>query len=267
MVVEFHQNIAGERKRENGTRETSGGFTRGECAVVTGREDGNVTLLKTNGSEAILPIDHAARFAVYRTREIAVAEGDRIRVTQNGALKPAVDIAPTQKGPRLRETPARVNNGDIFTVDGFARNGDIKLSNGKLLPKGFSHFAFGYTDTSFASQGKTVDRVFIATGNESLRATNQQQWYVSVSRGREAAKIYVDSKEDVREAIQRSAARLSAVELTKTKRSEGQESWGARFYTFMTERNRVARFIKQRAQGWRGRPLPQEKEKGGLSYV
>ena len=50
------------------------------------------------------------------------------------------------------------------------------------------------------SQGKTVDRVFIAVGNESRGAANRQQWYVSLSRGREMVKVYVDSKEDVRNA-------------------------------------------------------------------
>ena len=62
-----------------------------------------------------------------------------------------------------------------------------------------------------------VDRVFIATGKESLPAANQQQWYVSTSRGREMAKVYVDSKDDVRDAIGRTGQRLSAVELTQTK--------------------------------------------------
>ena len=74
----------------------------------------------------------------------------------------------------------------------------------------------------YASQGKTVDRVFIAAGNESFPAANQQQWYVSASRGREMAKIYVDSKEEVRDAIARTGQRLSAVELTQTKL---RDSW------------------------------------------
>jgi ATP-dependent exoDNAse (exonuclease V) alpha subunit len=251
MVVEFYQNTPGKRKRENGRRITVGGFTRGECAVVVGRQANDVTLLRQDGRQAILPMDKADRFAVYRTRELAVAEGDRIRVTQNGYLKPDVKLTPSSIGARLLEKPVRVNNGDIFTVAGFNRNGDIKLSNGKLLPKGYGHFAMGYVDTSYASQGKTVDRVLIATGTESLRATNQQQWYVSVSRGREAAKVYVDSKEDVREAIQRSGERLSAVELTKTKVAEPRESWRVRVYKLLTERNRIARFMKASAQGSR----------------
>ena len=105
----------------------------------------------------------------------------------------------------------------------------------------------------YASQGKTVDRVFIATGNESLPAANQQQWYVSVSRGREMAKVYVDSKEDVRDAIARTGQRLSAVELTHTKL---RPSWRQRLHQSW-ERNRVNQFLKTRAAAiadyWRGR--------------
>jgi len=89
-----------------------------------------------------------------------------------------------------------------------------------------------------------VDRVFIAAGNESLPAVGQQQWYVSASRGRELAKLYVDSKEDVRDAIARTGQRLSAVELT---RSTLRDSWRTRVaQTF--ERNRIGRFLKNRAE-------------------
>ena len=111
-----------------------------------------------------------------------------------------------------------------------------------MLPKTWGHFTLGYVDTSYASQGKTVDRVFIATGNESLPAANQQQWYVSASRGREMARIYVEDKKDVRDAIARTGQRLSAVELTHTKL---RDSWKHRFHRAF-ERNRVTRFLKER---------------------
>jgi hypothetical protein len=104
-----------------------------------------------------------------------------------------------------------------------------------------------------SAQGRTVDRVFIATGKESLPAANQQQWYVSTSRGREMAKVYVDSKDDVRDAIGRTGQRLSAVELTQTKL---RPSWRDRLHQTL-DRNRVGRFLKTRAQAiseyWRGR--------------
>jgi conjugative relaxase-like TrwC/TraI family protein len=227
MVVEFHQNAKG--------------FTRGDKAAVK-HGAGGLVLQKQDGTEAALPLAQTDRFEVYRTREIALAKGDRIRITKNGEAK----VEGQAKGTRL-------SNGDILTVEGFSKEGDIRIEKGKLLPKDWGHMSLGYVDTSYSSQGKTVDRVFIATGNESLPATNQQQWYVSASRGREMAKVYVEDKQEVRDAIARTGQRLSAVELTHTRL---KDSWGARFARSF-ERHRVGRFLKQRAEViadyWRGR--------------
>jgi ATP-dependent exoDNAse (exonuclease V) alpha subunit len=216
MVLEFHQNAKG--------------FKRAEKAVVC-QDDNGLYVQKTDGSRTPIPTQ-TNRFDVFRTREIAIAKGDRIRITKNGEAK----VDGQAKGVRL-------NNGDVFTVEGFTKEGDIRLENGKLLPKNWDHMQLGYVDTSYASQGKTTDRVFISVGNESLPAANQQQWYVSASRGREQAKLYVDSKEDVREAISRTGQRLSAVELTHTRL---KDTWRSRFYQSL-ERNRVGRFLRQRA--------------------
>jgi conjugative relaxase-like TrwC/TraI family protein len=225
MVVEFSQNAKG--------------FTKGDKAVVV--HGGNEVLLqKQNGTQAPLGTDNADRFEVYRARELAIGKGDRIRITKNGTAK----ADKPGKG-------AKINNGDIFTVEGFTKEGDIRLENGKLLPKDYGYFTPGYVDTSYASQSKTVDREFVAVGNESRGATNRQQWYVSLSRGREMVKVYVDSKEDVRNAIARGTERMSAVELTQTRIHEG---WRGRLKKTL-ERNRVARFLKERrdalADYWR----------------
>jgi conjugative relaxase-like TrwC/TraI family protein len=225
MVVEFSQNVKG--------------FTKGDKAVVV--HGGNDVLLqRRDGTQGALPGGSAEHFEVYRARELAVGTGDRIRITKNGALK-------ADKPGR----GAKINNGDIFTVAGFTKEGDIRLESGKLLPKDYGHFASGYVDTSYASQSKTVDREFVALGNESRPATDRQQWYVSLSRGREMVKVYVDSKEDVRNAIARGTERMSAVELTKTRIREG---WRMRLKKTL-ERNRVARFLKDRtdamAEYWR----------------
>jgi conjugative relaxase-like TrwC/TraI family protein len=218
MIVEFNQNAKG--------------FTRGHKAVVVNGAEGFL-LRKQDGTKAPLPMNVRERFDVYRPRDIAIATGDRIRITKNGEVKR--DGQP--KGIRL-------NNGDVYTVEGFDKEGNIRIGGGKVLPKGYGHFTFGYVDTSYASQGKTVDRVFIATGNESLRAANRQQWYVSVTRGREAAKIYVDSKEEVRGAIARTAERLSAVEFTRTRL---RPKSGSPVLKTLLDHHRFARFVKQRA--------------------
>jgi conjugative relaxase-like TrwC/TraI family protein len=220
MVVEFSQNVKG--------------FTKGDKAVVVhGGKD--VQLLKRDGTQAQLPEGSAEHFEVYRPFEIAIGKGDRIRITKNGTLK-------ADKPGR----GAKINNGDIFTVEGFTKEGDIRLERGKLLPGDYGHFTTGYVDTSYASQSKTVDREFVAVGNESRGATDRQQWYVSLSRGREMVKVYVDSKEDVRNAIAKGKERMSAVELTKTRI---RENWRVRLKKTL-ERNRVARFLKDRTDAF-----------------
>ena len=59
--------------------------------------------------------------------------------------------------------------------------GDIKLTNGFVVPKDYGGLTHGYVVTSHASQGKTVDVSLIALGSESLAAANREQFYVSVS--------------------------------------------------------------------------------------
>jgi hypothetical protein len=82
---------------------------------------------------------------------------------------------------------------------------------------------------------------------------------VSASRGREMAKLYVEDKQDVRDAIAKTGQRLSAVELTQTKL---KSSWRARFYQAF-ERSRVGRFLANRAAA-----IEQSRQKReGMSYA
>jgi ATP-dependent exoDNAse (exonuclease V) alpha subunit len=67
--------------------------------------------------------------------------------------------------------------------------------------------------TSHASQGRNVKVVLIGQGAESFPASSREQFYVSVSRGKEEARIYTSDKEALREAIAQSEERLTATEL------------------------------------------------------
>ncbi|MBS0264479.1 MAG: relaxase domain-containing protein [Planctomycetes bacterium] len=138
-------------------------------------------------------------FSVYAQSEIQLASGDAIRITAGGKTK---------------DGKHKLDNGAMYTVQGFTAAGDIRLNNGWVLDKSFGHIAHGYTMTSFAAQGRTVDRVLIAMGRESLPAINAQQVYVSVSRGRTQARIYTNMSYIVlRDAIRKTETRMSAVEL------------------------------------------------------
>jgi len=142
-------------------------------------------------------------FSVYSAEQIKLSKGDSIRITANGK---------TKDGHKL-------NNGSQYTVAGFTPKGDITLNNGWVIPKDFGHYDHGYVNTSFASQGKSVDRVLIAMGGESRGAINAEQFYVSVSRGKESARVYTDlAPKELREIIQKTDPRKSATELFKPKR-------------------------------------------------
>jgi hypothetical protein len=142
-------------------------------------------------------------FSVLSEQTVHLAGGDAIRITANGK-----DITGTH----------RLDNGSQYTVTGFTKEGDIALNNGWVISKGFGHLTHGYVATSHASQGKTVDRVLIAMGSSSVPAINVEQFYVSVSRGREKATVYSDlAAEQLRAAIQRHDARKSATELMMPK--------------------------------------------------
>jgi conjugative relaxase-like TrwC/TraI family protein len=187
-VVRFHQNV-------------KGGFKKGEAVQVIGKDSqGKVLVMREqNRTETVLPLDAANRFDVYQRRELPVAVGDRIRIAQNGATADG-------KGKLL--------NGSLHSVASFGHRGNIVLDNGQVISKDYGHLAHGYCTTSHASQGKTVDRVFVAVGPESFAAAAKEQFYVSVSRGRESATIYCQDKRELVEAVSRSSSRLTATELT-----------------------------------------------------
>lgn len=183
MVIQFHQNVPG--------------FRRGERVTVRRRDERGIVVERVNGTSALLSLDRAARFQVHEARTITLSPGDKVRITQNGFTR----------------DNQRLNNGDLKQVAGFTKNGDLKLANGWVLPKDYGNLAHGYCITSYASQSKGVDRVFIAESSESFRAADREQFYVSVSRFKEALMIYTDDKRQLLEAVSKSSERPSATDL------------------------------------------------------
>ena len=67
----------------------------------------------------------------------------------------------------------------------------------------------GYAVTSYGSQGKTVDYVLFSDSTIKA-ATNAQQWYVTISRGRRGIRIFTPDKQQLRENVTRSAQAVGA---------------------------------------------------------
>ena len=188
-MIRFQQNA-------KGVDET---IHRGQQFTVSHTDKESVWMTDTQGVEHQLNLSQAKRFNVYEKQDMSISVGESIRITEGGKSK---------DGKRL-------NNGSIYQVKEIEKNGDIILGNGQILDATKGNVDYGYVTTSHSSQGKTVDHVLIAQGTEYGGASSQEQFYVSVSRGKQSVQIFTDDKTALREQIQRSHQRLSATELTK----------------------------------------------------
>ncbi len=123
----------------------------------------------------------------------------------------------------LRKDKQRLNNGDLKQVKGFTKDGDIKLSNGWVVAKDYGNLTHGYCLTSYSSQSKGVDCVFVAESSESFRAADREQFYVSASRFKESLTIYTDDKRELLNAVCKTSHRPSALDLITKKITESVE--------------------------------------------
>jgi conjugative relaxase-like TrwC/TraI family protein len=153
------------------------------------------------GDGVVPPTELADRFEVYRPGGLALAVGDRIRITAGGK---------TKNGEH------RLNNGSLFTVEGFNRRGDIIVNGGWVIDRDFGHLAQGYVVSSHASEGATVDKVLVGMSSESFPATNQRSAYVAWTRGREQVLVYTDDRKELLKAICRPDEPLTATELAES---------------------------------------------------
>jgi hypothetical protein len=103
------------------------------------------------------------------------------------------------------------------------------LDKGEIVLRGGLHIDQGIAVTSHAAQGKTVDQVIVSVPIESFSQTNEAQFYVSMSRAREAMHLFTDSKAALREAVTKPRSRRSPLELildqTNAIRAEGASAY------------------------------------------
>jgi hypothetical protein len=88
----------------------------------------------------------------------------------------------------------------------------------RSLAKNYRQFGRGYAVTSYAAQGQNVDYVLFSDSGIKA-ATNHQQWYVTISRGRKGIKIFTPDKIQLRQNIAHSGDRPLALDIAKPTRS------------------------------------------------
>ena len=167
------------------------GFEKGETVAVVSVENDSLKVQHPDGSENIFLLGAGIACDVGEKRKLKVAAGDKLLLQSNW-----------QK---------RFVNGELVEVK--AIQGDsVLLADGRVIPSDYRTFTHGYAVTSHAAQGKTVDEVLLVASSRSLPAINQEQFYVSISRGRERCQIFTDDSDLLRSHVTHSSARLAAVE-------------------------------------------------------
>ena len=96
------------------------------------------------------------------------------------------------------------------------KNSTIVVNHGWVIDRDFGHLTHGYCITSHASQGVTVDKVFIGMSSESIPATTERTGYVAITRGREQVQIFTDDREELMRAVTRPDDSMSATELSQS---------------------------------------------------
>jgi len=168
-------------------------FDRDETVEVRVVLESGLRVRRADGTEVdFIPASVAPSFDAGEARELKVAAGDWLLLQAN----------------RSKE----FINGERVQVREI-RNGHIALMDGRVLPADYNTFTHGYAVTSHSSQGKTVDEVLLVASSKSLAAVNREQFYVSISRGRERVHVFTDDAELLAHRVTDTHERKAAIEL------------------------------------------------------
>lgn len=181
----------------------TGSFRANEQVEVVEVQSGGLRVRGEDGKERTLRPKSGDSFEVGERRDIPVAPGDQLLLQAN--RKPSIGTL--------------VVNGEIATVKA-VKAGQVTLVDGRILPADYRQFTHGYCVTSHAAQARTVDSVFVVASSRSASAIHREQFYVSISRGRQNCRIFTDDKMILRDLITRSTQRQSALDLFKEQLAE-----------------------------------------------
>jgi hypothetical protein len=184
------------------------GFKTGRVGKMRGITDKHL-LIEADKRIRPVPFKELDKITVCQPKELSLSGGDRLQLKAN------------DKSPDGRN----LANGELVTVKKVHTDGRITLDDGRTLPKHYRQFVRGYAVTSYAAQGKTVDYVLFSDSAVQA-ATNEQQWYVTISRGRKGAKIFTADKTQLRQNITRSGNRTLAMDMKPGAVQKLATAWG-----------------------------------------
>ena len=171
-------------RASNGKQQTSKVFAITKSGVI----------VETNGKLRKVRTTDLDKLTICQSQALAVSKGDRLQIKANAKIS---------SGKRLA-------NGEIVSVARISKDGTITLEDGRIIPPTFRQFTRGYAVTSYGSQGKTVEHVLFSD-SATRAATNAEQWYVTISRGRKSIRIFTTDKAQLATSLRRAGHRELAL--------------------------------------------------------
>ena len=149
---------------------------------------------------------------VYRSEQIELRAGDRIRWTRNDAGLGLVNSG-TAEVAAVRDGRVTFRLEDGRTLD--LAPGDPQLR----------HLDRAWASTVHAFQGRTVDTVIAAMEANHPHLTTQKSFYVEISRARDRAELVTDDKAALKEQLEAATGeRIAALEAVEPEKAKGRET-------------------------------------------
>jgi len=177
------------------------GVQRGELISVLARDQGRLLVTTEDGREINLDPVSTHRFEVFRPKSMAIGKGDLLRFGEN------IHSLGVANGDRATVLECRPQEEEMV----------VQLDDGRKLLLDVSRplaLDYGYCSTVYSAQGKTCREVLIEADAHSA-TSNQQAFYVAISRAQERAQIFTDDREHLPESMSRDLNRPHALEIAR----------------------------------------------------
>jgi ATP-dependent exoDNAse (exonuclease V) alpha subunit len=211
----------------------AGSYREGDIIHAAGTRNQQRQGIRKDSYLTVEAVNRRAELLTVRT-----ADGRRLEVSP-ARWKDAAEVYTAEQrtlavGERLqfrhpdnRRDIANAEFATITAIDGrqATLRFDGKAKRELTLPLSvMRHVDYGYTVTSFSSQGSTVDTVIINDDSmRSARLVNREQLYVSVSRPRFDVRVYTDNAEALHHAVARDPKKEIALDVVKQRPTQELE--------------------------------------------
>lgn len=179
QVVRFHKHALG--------------FKVGSEWDVVGKDPLGHVVVRNGWTVTTLPLGKCDRFQAYEKRRMWIGVGEKIRVTRRTLADFVGQKAVNESLKVYLRKVCKLNPHITYTVKRFTVEGDIMLSNGRVIPKDFRHLEHGYCLSTHGAHGE-ADTVIVCQTATQGYALSGTLFAGTVARAKKQVAVHTDNK-------------------------------------------------------------------------